>query len=287
VIASILAPVSGDFGALRAVELMLIGGACGAVGVWVLHFGQAIMAESFTHALLPGLVAAAMLGVGLLFGALAGVVVAYMLILLAVRAPKTTTPNGISVAVTTLVAAGALMASSGHGVAGFESLLFGDPLAASRGDAIVSLVVAATISVVLYVFSGHFAALAFDRVAAPGLGVNIGLTTAVAFGLLALAVAACANVAGSLLALALVIGPAFGASFLCSRLAAALRLSAVVGALSGVLGIYVSWYADWPASASIAAVIVLWAVVAAAASAVRLRSTGVRRTAQVVGGSAS
>lgn len=269
--ASLLAPISGDFGTLRAAELVLIGAACGAVGVWVLHFGQTIMAESFTHALLPGLVASAMLGAGLIFGAVAGVLLAYLLILIATRAPKTTAPNGISVAVTTLVAAGALLAASGQGVVGFESLLFGDPLAASRVDVIVSACVAALIAAVLYAWSGHFAALAFDRLAAPALGVNSAQTTAVAFALLALAVAACANVAGSLLALGLVIGPAFGASLLCARLNIALALSAAAGALCGVSGIYLSWHADWPASASIAVVIVAWTLVAWLASLIRTR----------------
>ena len=79
--ASILAPVSGDFGLLSTLELVIVGGACGAVGVWVLHFGRAILAESFTHALLPGLVLAAIVGAGLLLGAVVGVIAAYGLLL--------------------------------------------------------------------------------------------------------------------------------------------------------------------------------------------------------------
>ena len=136
-LASILAPLSGDFGFLSALELMIVGGACGAVGVWVLHFGRAILAESFTHALLPGLVLATIVGAGLLLGAVVGVIAAYALLLVAARAPKTSSATATSVSVTLLVAVGALMASSGHGVASFESLLFGDPLAASEGDVLV------------------------------------------------------------------------------------------------------------------------------------------------------
>lgn len=268
-LASVLAPVSGDFGALAAIELLLVGGACGAVGVWVLHFAQAILAESFTHALLPGLVLAAIVGAGLVLGALVGVLAAYLLLLIAARAPKTASASANSVAVTSLVAAGALLAASGHGVANFESLLFGDPLAASGRDIAVAGSLAVLIALALAALNGQFAALAFDPRAAAALGINSARISAAALALLAVSVAVSANVAGSLLALALVTGPAFGASAVTHRLRSALLISTVVGALSGVAGLYLSYYADWPASASIALIVCLWAALASGVGALR------------------
>lgn len=270
--ASLLSPVSGDFGALAALELVLVGGACGAVGVWVLHFAQATLAESFTHALLPGLVLAAIVGAGLVLGALLGVIAAYALLLLAARAPKTSSASANSVAVTSLVAIGALLASGGHGVASFESLLFGDPLAASGRDIGVAGALAALIALALAALNGQFAALAFDPRGAVALGLNAARVSAAALALLAVSVAVAANVAGSLLALALVTGPAFGASAVTDRLRSALLISTLAGALSGVAGLYLSYYADWPASASIAVVICVWAAAASSVGALRNRT---------------
>lgn len=271
-LASFLAPISGDFGALAAVELMLVGGACGAVGVWVLHFAQSILAESFTHALLPGLVLAAIVGAGLVLGALVGVLAAYALLLLATRAPKTSSASANSVAVTSLVAVGALLAAGGSGVANFESLLFGDPLAASGRDIAVAASLAIVIALSLAALNGQFAALAFDPRAAATLGVDAARVSAAALALLALAVSVSANVAGSLLALALVTGPAFGAAAVTDRLRSALAISALVGALSGLAGLYVSYYADWPASASIALAVCAWAAAASTVGALRRRT---------------
>lgn len=270
--ASVLAPVSGDFGFLSALELVIVGGACGAVGVWVLHFGRAILAESFTHALLPGLVLAAMVGAGLLLGAVVGVIAAYGLLLLAARAPKTSSATATSVSVTLLVALGALLASSGNGIASFESLLFGNPLAASTGDVLIAAALALGIAVALTALGGQFAALAFDARSAPTLGVNAGQVSAAALALLAISVAVAANVAGSLLALALVTGPAFGASAVTHRLRASLVLATAAGSLSGVAGLYLSYYADWPASASIALVICAWAAAAASYAGLQART---------------
>lgn len=271
-VASILAPLSGDFGLMSAIELAIVGGACGAVGVWVLHFGRAILAESFTHALLPGLVLAAILGAGLLVGAVVGVIAAYALILLAARAPKTSSATGTSVSVTLLVAVGALMASSGNGVASFESLLFGDPLAASASDVLVVAALAVGVAIALTALGGQFAALAFDARSAPTLGVNVSIVSAAALALLALSVSVAANVAGSLLALALVTGPAFGASAVTHRLNSSIALAVAAGSISGIAGLYLSYYADLPASASIALVICIWAAAAVSYGGLRTRT---------------
>jgi ABC-type Mn2+/Zn2+ transport system permease subunit len=254
--ASILAPVSGDFGTATAAELILVGASCGAVGVWVVQFGRAFLAESFTHALLPGLVLAAILGMSLLVGAVLGVVLAYGVTLLISRVPRSSTSSGTSVTVTLLVAGGALLASQGsargESAVPFENLLFGNPLAASSHDIELAVVLAAAIGVTMYLLQDRFTALAFDRESARTLGVNVGLTSAALLGLLVFSIAVAANVAGSLLSLALVTGPAIGALAVSQRIGRAIALAATLGAVCGVAGIYLSYYADWPASASIA-----------------------------------
>ncbi|MBI2690771.1 MAG: metal ABC transporter permease [Solirubrobacterales bacterium] len=267
---SILDPVSGDFDLLSALALVIIGGACGAVGVWVLQFGRAILAESFTHALLPGLVIAALIGAGLLLGAIVGVVAAYSLLLLAARAPKTSSPTATSVSVTLLVALGALMVNGGNAEANLD-LLFGDLLAASWNDVILAVALALGIAIALTTLGGQFAALVFDARSAPSLGINVGRVSAAALALLAISVAVAASVAGSLLALALVTGPALGASAVTHRLQSCIALATLSGAVSGIAGLFLSYYADWPAGASIALLICLWAAAATSVAGLRAR----------------
>jgi ABC-type Mn2+/Zn2+ transport system permease subunit len=279
VTASLLAPLTGDFGAESALMLMLVGAACGAVGVWVLNFAQAILAESFSHALLPGLVLAALLGGGLLLGALLGVVAAYFVIVGATRSPRTTHQTGISVAVSTLLSGGVLLAAVGGDGRGmeFEALLFGDPLAATGREVALAAVFFCAVVASLVVFGRRFAALAFDPGAAPALGVNPARTSAVALAMLAISVTVAANVAGTLLALALVTGPAYGAVVVCRRLGAVTLVAALAGACSALAGIYLSWYADWPVAASIALVICCWALGAGALGVLRDRVFGAAR----------
>src|SRR4051794_41813657 len=58
------------------VEVLVLGLACGPLGVWILLHRQAYAAESMPHAMLPGLVLAALAGAPLLLGAAGGVLVA-------------------------------------------------------------------------------------------------------------------------------------------------------------------------------------------------------------------
>jgi len=57
------------------VEVVVLGLACGPLGVWILLLRRAYAAESLSHAMLPGLVLAALVGVPLVFGAAAGYMV--------------------------------------------------------------------------------------------------------------------------------------------------------------------------------------------------------------------
>src|ERR671929_1948385 len=58
------------------VEVVLLGATGGALGCWILFYRLAYSAESLAHALLPGLVLAALAGAPLVLGGAAGLVVA-------------------------------------------------------------------------------------------------------------------------------------------------------------------------------------------------------------------
>src|SRR5262249_58575800 len=57
-------------------EALILGLACGPLGVWILLLRRAYAAESLSHAMLPGLVIAALVGAPLILGAAGGVLAA-------------------------------------------------------------------------------------------------------------------------------------------------------------------------------------------------------------------
>src|SRR2546423_6275307 len=68
-------------------EAALLGTTGGALGCWVVFYNLSYSAESLAHALLPGLVVAALAGFPLILGGAIGIVVAALLVAAARRVP--------------------------------------------------------------------------------------------------------------------------------------------------------------------------------------------------------
>jgi ABC-type Mn2+/Zn2+ transport system permease subunit len=250
-------------------EVALLGIAGGALGCWVVLQGLAYSSESFAHALLPGLVLAALLGVPLVLGAAAGVLVAATAVALAGRVPEVGRDAATAVVVTTLFGLGALLALAPGTPVGLQALLFGDVLAVSDGDLLAAGGLAVVVAGVLAI--GHHALLpvGFDRAAAPALGRRPLVADLVLLALLALVLLVAVPALGNLLVVALLVGPAVAARLLTRRLAPMLLVAAVVAVAAGAAGLAASYHLRTAAGASIALALVLAPLAAALVSGTR------------------
>ncbi|HEU4979456.1 MAG TPA: metal ABC transporter permease [Solirubrobacteraceae bacterium] len=233
-------------------EIVLLGIAGGALGCWVVFSRLSYAAESLAHALLPGLVLAALLGFPLLLGAAAGVTVAAVAIAAAARVPAVGRDTAVAVVVTTLFGAGALMALSPAVPPGLETLLFGDVLGVSNADLALAAALAGGMVVALRLLHGRLLLAGFDRVNARALGGRPGLLDAALLVLLALTLLIAVQGLGNLLVVAVLVAPAAAARRLSRRMAPMMALSAAIAALAGIGGLYLSYYAGTAAGASVA-----------------------------------
>lgn len=237
-------------------EVALLGLAGGALGCWVLFYDLSYGAESLAHALLPGLVLAALAGIPLLLGGAAGLLVAAGAVALAGRAPRIGRDTAVAVVVTPLLGLGALLALSRQTPAGLGELLFGDVLGVSDADLIAAGALCLCLLAALRVLHGRLLAVGFDRAGARALGVPAGRIDAALLALLAVALLIAVQGLGNLLVVAVLVGPAATARVLTRRMPAMMATAAGVAILAGVAGLYLSYYASTAAGASIAAVLV-------------------------------
>src|SRR5205085_1791870 len=93
-------------------ELVLVGLVGGVLGCWIVLYELSYSAESLAHALFPGLVLAALLGVPLVLGGALGVLVAAAAVELASRAPGTERDTAVAIVITSLFGLGVLVALS-------------------------------------------------------------------------------------------------------------------------------------------------------------------------------
>jgi ABC-type Mn2+/Zn2+ transport system permease subunit len=266
---ALLDPWRDPIGLRALVEVMLLGTTGGALGCWIVFFRLSYGAESLAHALLPGLVVAALAGAPLVLGGAAGLIVAAVAVAVAGRTPAIGHDTAVAVVVTALLGLGALLALSPATPARLQELLFGDVLAVGDADLLLAGGLAAVVLAALAILHPSLLVVGFDRASAPALG-RAPLAIDVALGVLvALAILVAVQGLGNLLVVAVLVAPAAAARRLTRRVPAMMAVAVAIALAAGLAGLYASFYLDTAAGASIAGALVLAYVVAHAASAAR------------------
>jgi ABC-type Mn2+/Zn2+ transport system permease subunit len=260
-------------------ELVLLGITGGALGCWIVLYGLSYSAESLSHALFPGLVVAALIGLPFLVGGLAGVVVAALAIAMFGHRAEIGRDTSVAVVISALFGAGVLLGLSRASPPGLQNLLFGDILALTPKDLQAAAVLAAIVLVALRLLHGQLLTVGFDRESARALGGRPALADVALLVLLALSVVVAAQGLGNLLAPAVLVGPAA-----CARLLSRRMVPMMVGAFGitvavGTVGLYLSYYAGVAGGASVAGCIVVVYIALAGWRSARPAARGSSRSA--------
>jgi ABC-type Mn2+/Zn2+ transport system permease subunit len=253
---ALLHPWNETFMQLALLELVFLGVVGGIVGCWILYYELAYSAESLAHALFPGLVAAALLGLPLLAGGVAGVAAAAIGIALARKIPTIGGDASVAVVITSLFGLGVLLALTPATPPGLDGLLFGDLLGVTRGDVIVSGLIALVAGGALVALHRPLLLVGFDRTTAAAFGARPLLVDLALLALIALAIEIGVRALGNLLVLALLVGPAATARLVVHRMTTLMAVAIALAFGASIGGLYLSYYASIAAGAAVAAVMV-------------------------------
>ena len=237
-------PWGSDLVLRGSLAAAVAGAAAAAVGCWVSLRDLPYAAESLSHGMFPGIIAATLLGLPIALGGLGGLLLAALAIALATRFAHSG-DSATAVAITPLVGLGALLAFAGPIPPGAGSALFGDVLATTPTDLLIAVAAAMVVAVTLTL--GHWRLLSAGLL--PGTGQPADLAILLT---LAIAISSAAGSLGALLTVAFVIGPADAARRLTSRAATMIICAAAMCIAAVVVGTDVSWHADLAAGPTIA-----------------------------------
>jgi ABC-type Mn2+/Zn2+ transport system permease subunit len=249
-------PWSQTFMQRALAELVLLGVVGAVVGCWVVLYDLAYSAESLAHALFPGAVAAALLGIPVIAGGAVGVLAAAAAMALVGRVPLLRGDTSVAVVITSLFGLGVLVALSPSTPPGVEGILFGDLLGVTRGDLVTSAVLAGGSLLALTALYRPLLATGFERSTASAFGLSPALVDLALLALLAVAIVIGVQALGNLLVVALLVGPAACARLLTHRMARMMAVAVLVALAAAVGGLYLSYYAGLAAGASVAAAMV-------------------------------
>jgi len=240
--------------ALAAAMLAVV--VCALVGTWVVLRGLAFIGDALAHGVIPGVAAAQLLGIGLVFGAVASALVMAGGITLVNRRARVGDDAAIGLLFVGMLALGVIIIS-GTASRDLTALLFGSIVGVTMGD--VWLLVGAVAVVVLatLVFFRPLLALTFNADKAASLGMRPGFTHALLMVLVTVAVVSSFQAVGTLMVFGLIVAPPATATLFAARVGTVMAGAVAVGWLAAVAGLVLSYHAGTAAGASIAGMSVL------------------------------
>lgn len=251
--------MSGGWSALgspeAAAEVVVAGVVCGVVGVHVVLRRLSFLAMGISHAAFPGLVIAGVLGIGLLVGTLGFALVVVLAIGLLGATDRVESSTAIGVTLATGFALGVVLASAGDGYQrDLSAYLVGSIATVSPADVALTAGAGAVVLVVLALLHKELVLGAFDPRSLAAMGYPVLALDLVLLGAVAVTVVTALPAMGTILAVALLVGPASAARLWTDRVGSAMALAAVLGAGSGLAGLAISTRFDTAAGATIALV---------------------------------
>ncbi len=254
----LLEPLQYDFIVRALLAAGIVGVVCSILGVYIVLRGMAFLGDAMAHTILPGVVAAFLLGWPLAVGALImGVLTALGIGVLTERtALKEDTAIGVIFA--GLFALGVAMLSlRGNYSIDLAHFLFGNLLGVSSGDLLLTAVLGAAVLALIFLFYKELLVMSFDPVLAETLRLPTRFLNYLLLVLIAVTIVVALQVVGVALMLAILVTPAATASFLTRRLPSMMIVSAVIGVFSGVVGVYASYYLNIPSGPAVVLVATL------------------------------
>jgi len=221
---------------------------CGLVGYFLVLRGQSFAGHALSHVGFAGATGAALIGVSPLWGMVALTLAAGVgMGLLGERLAQRDVAIGIVLAMS--LGLGLLFLNFFTGYAAqATALLFGNVLAVDAGTiwSLLLLGIAAIVALACIARPLLFATLQPEL--AEAKGVSLRLVSVLFLGIVALAVAECAQIVGVLLVFALLVGPTAAAQQITTRVWHGIALSVALALGEAWLGLALAYATDWPTS---------------------------------------
>lgn len=242
--------------------------------------GWALMGDAISHAVLPGIVLAYILGLPLILGAFAaGMFTAVATGYLAGNS-RVKQDTVMGVVFSGMFGLGIVLYVSVETNAHLDHILFGNVLGVSAGDLWQAGLISGGVALMLILKWKDWLLHSFDPAQARASGLWVTFLHYGLLALISLTIVATLNAAGLILAIALLIAPGAIAFLLVRKFLTMLWVSALVCMSSMLLGTYASFFLDSAPAPTIVLILTAVFLVAFATSQIRNRRRSFRRMAK-------
>jgi manganese/iron transport system permease protein len=222
----------------------LVGALCAFLSAFVMLKGWSLIGDALSHAIVPGVAGAWILGLPFTLGAVFAAALASAAMLWLGTATRLRQDAVIGVVFTGFFALGLFMMSLRPASVNLQTIMLGNVLAITPGDTLQLVVAGGVALLVLAVRWRDLVAVFFDEAHARTIGLRPDRLKVLFFALLALAVVAALQTVGAFLVVAMIITPGATAYLLTDRFGRLIVIAVAIGAGCSALGAYLSYFLD-------------------------------------------
>ncbi|MGY6709589.1 MAG: metal ABC transporter permease [Rhizobiaceae bacterium] len=274
---TLLLPFAFPFMQQAFLIALLVAVPMGLLSSYLVLKGWSLMGDAISHAVLPGIVLAFILGLPLAIGAF----VAGMACALATGFLKENSrvkeDTVMGVVFSGMFGAGIVMFTMIETELHLSHILFGNMLGTDWADIAQTGTIAALVLGAFIVFGRDLALHAFDAQHARAIGLPVGLLHYGLLAMISLTVVGALQATGIILAIAFLIAPGATAFLITRRFGSMLAVATSVAAVSAFLGVYLSFFIDSAPAPTI--VLVMTGLFIAAFAWSAARTSHLQRTA--------
>lgn len=238
----LLVPLQYDY-MLRAIWVSaLVGGVCGFLSSFVTLKGWSLMGDALSHAVVPGVAIAYIIGVPFALGAfIAGLLAAGAMAF--IRAQSRIREDAtIGIVFTSFFALGLVLISLFPSGVDLKVILYGNILGIAGEDVAQVVGISVVTLLVLSLKWRDLMLYCFDPNQARTLGLKAGVLHVTLLTLLAATAVAALQAVGAILVLAMLVTPGATAYLLTDRFGRMLWISSGLGVVSSLVGAYASYF---------------------------------------------
>jgi manganese/iron transport system permease protein len=262
----VLEPFAYEYMRQAMLVSALIGAVCGLLSCFVALKGWSLLGDALSHAVVPGVALAWILGLPFALGAFASGLLAAWVMGFIRRNSRIREDAAIGVVFTAFFGLGLVLLTLWPSNIRLRTIIFGNVLGIAPEDVAQMLIVAGAVLLVLALRGRDMMLWAFDATHAKAIGLDTRLLQTLLLGCVA-AVAVAAMVAvGAVLVIAMLVAPGATAYLLSDRFGRMMGIATAIGAGSAFLGAWISYFLDGSTGGvivSLQALVFLVALVAA------------------------
>lgn len=242
IIQYIIEPLKYDFMFKAVFVSAVVGATCAVLSCFLILKGWSLLGDAISHAVLPGVVVAYMIGIPFSIGAFFFALLAVVLIGLIKTNTKIKEDAIMGIVFTTMFAFGLILVSQVRSSVDLTHVLFGELLGISDTSAWWTIGVLAGVALVILAFRRSFLVFCFDVTHAQSVGLPVRFIHYAFLVLLAITITGSLQTVGIILVIAMLITPGSTAFLLTKRFPTMLQIAVAVSVFSSIVGAYLSYY---------------------------------------------